>query len=73
MSDHSKGKVPDDGKLGADDPERHRLTAGITLSLGKESLQADIRVNYEHYFYPHGATPAISEQSKTVVEFAVHF
>ncbi|MCM1163603.1 MAG: OprO/OprP family phosphate-selective porin [Muribaculaceae bacterium] len=73
MSDHSKGKVHDDGKLGADDPERHRLTGGVTLSLGKKSLQADIRVNYEQYFYARGVTPSISEQSKAVVEFVVHF
>ena len=73
MSDHSKGKLHDDGKLGTDDPERHRLTGGVTLSLGKKSLQADIRVNYEQYFYSKGVTPGISEQSKAVVEFVVHF
>lgn len=72
MSDHSKGKVHD-GKLGVDDPERHRLTGGITLNLGKESLQADIRVNYEQYFYSKDVTSAISEQSKAVVEFVVYF
>lgn len=73
MSDHSKGKVHEDGKLGADDPERHRLTGGVTLSLGKKSLQADIRVNYEQYFYSKEVIPAISEQSKAVVEIVVHF
>ena len=73
MSDHSKGKVHDDGKLGTDDPERHRLTGGVTLSLGKKSLQADIRVNYEQYFYAKDVIPSISEQSKAVVEFVIHF
>lgn len=73
MSGHSMGKVHDDGKLGTDDPERHRLTGGVTLSLDKKSLQADIRVNYEQYFYSKGVIPAISEQSKAVVEFVVHF
>lgn len=73
MSDHSKGTVHDDGKLGTDDPERHRLTGGVTLSLGKKYLQADIRVNYEQYFYSKGVPPGISEQSKAVVEFVVHF
>lgn len=33
----------------------------------------DIRVNYEQYFYPGGVAPAISEQSKIVVEFVAHF
>lgn len=73
MSDHSKGKLHEDGKLGADDPERHRLTGGVTLSLGRKSLQADIRVNYEQYFYSKEVIPSISEQSKAVVELVVHF
>lgn len=73
MSDHSKGSTDDEGNLMTDDPERHRLTAGITLGLGGSKLQADLRLNYEHYFYSSGATPAISEQSKIVAEFVVHF
>lgn len=73
MSDHSSGKVHDDGLLGIDDPERSRLTGGVTLSLGKKSLQTDIRLNYEQYFYAGNADPGISEQSKAVVEFVVHF
>lgn len=73
MSDHSKGKVHDDGRLGIDDPERHRLTGGVTMSLDGKSLQADIRINYEQYFYSSGVMTSISEQSKAVVEFVVHF
>ncbi len=45
----------------------------ITLGMGKGSMQADIRINYEQYFYASGITPAISEQNKIVVEFVVHF
>lgn len=59
--------------LGIDDPEHHRLTGGITLSLGKKSLQADVRLNYEQYFYARQTTPAISEQNKIVLEFVAHF
>lgn len=73
MSDHSKGEKDEDGMLGTDDPERHRLTGGITLSLGKKSLQADVRLNYEQYFYARQTTPAISEQNKIVLEFVAHF
>lgn len=73
MSDHSKGTKDGSGNLKIDDPERHRLTGGVTLSLGKESLQADIRLNYEQYFYNKGVTPAISEQNKIVLEFVAHF
>ncbi len=54
MSDHSKGTKDESGNLKVDDPERHRLTGGVTLSLGKKSLQADIRLNYEQYFYNKG-------------------
>lgn len=73
MSDHNSGGKGDDGKLSVDDPESHRLTGGITLSFGKKSLQADIRMNYEQYFYAKGVTPAISEQNKIVLEFVAHF
>ena len=73
MSDHSKGTKDESGNLKVDDPERHRLTGGVTLSLGKKSLQADIRLNYEQYFYNKGVTPAISEQNKIVMEFVAHF
>lgn len=73
MSDHSGGSLDDNGKLVADDPERHRLTGGLTLSLGKGALQADVRLNYEQYFYRRGATPKISEQNKIVLEFVAHF
>jgi hypothetical protein len=73
MSDHSKGTKDESGNLKVDDPERHRLTGGVTLSFGKKSLQADIRLNYEQYFYNKGVNPAISEQNKIVMEFVAHF
>lgn len=73
MSDHNKGSKDDNGQLVIDDPQRHRLTGGVTLSLGKKDLQADIRLNYEQYFYKKGVTPLISEQNKIVVEFVARF
>lgn len=73
MSDHSKGSKDDNGQLAIDDPQRHRLTGGLTLSLGKKDLQADIRLNYEQYFYKKDAIPSISERNKIVVEFVAHF
>lgn len=73
MSDHNKGGKDEDGKLTVDDPERHRITGGVTLSFGKKALQADLRLNYEQYFYSEGATPAISEQNKIVMELVAHF
>lgn len=73
MSDHSNGSTDDNGMLTVSDPERHRLTGGMTLGFGRKALQADIRLNYEQYFYKKGVTPGISEQNKLVVEFVAHF
>lgn len=73
MSDHSNGAEDDSGILKISDPERHRVTGGLTLCLGSKSLQADIRLNYEQYFYNKGVVPPVSEQNKIVVEFVAHF
>lgn len=73
MSDHSSGTKNENGLLKTDDPERHRLTGGLTLSLGRGALQADIRLNYEQYFYNEGVAPSISERNKIVLEFVAHF
>ena len=55
------------------DPQRHRLTGGITLSLGTSKLQTDIRINYERYVYRHDTLPPVSERNKAVIEFMCHF
>ena len=73
MSDHNSGGRDDNGSLTVDDPERQRNTGGLTFSLGKKNLQADIRLNYEQYFYNRDATPSISEHSKFVLELVTHF
>lgn len=73
MSDHSRGIRSGAGVLTADDPQRHRLTGGVTLSLGTARFQADIRINYERYFYRPDAQPLVSERDKAVVEVVCHF
>lgn len=73
MSDHSKGIADENGALQADDPQRHRLTGGITLSLGTSKLQTDIRINYERYVYRPDTRPPVSERNKAVIEFMCHF
>lgn len=73
MSDHSRGTEDAQGQLQTDDHERHRLTGGVTLHLGRGAMPADIRCNYEHYFYTGHTTPPLSEQSKVVLEFVAHF
>lgn len=72
MTDHSNGIPNDSGVLFANDLERHRLTAGLTFSLGLP-FTADIRLNYEKYFYEKGAIPGVSDHDKIVLEFMAHF
>jgi hypothetical protein len=80
MDDHSTGvarnvaaaDAPEDLRLVANDSARHRATVGVTLSLGLP-FTADIRVNYEKYFYRPGAPVGISDHDKVVVEFMAHF
>ena len=65
--------LPDaDGVLVVSDPKRHRLTGGLTFSLGLP-FTADIRLNYEAYFYDRSVQPALSEQDKVVVELMCRF
>ena len=49
------------------DYERKRVTGGLTFSFGKP-FQADLRLNYEKYFYDNQALAKASEQDKLVVE-----
>ena len=73
MSDHSDGTKDEDGLLSVNDPGRHRLTLGATLHFGGKKIYADLRVNYEKYFYHQGITPGISDRDKFVVELMCRF
>ena len=72
MSDHSNGTAGSEGLLVVNDAARHRVTSGLTFSLGLP-FTADIRLNYEAYFYRRTAVPALSEQDKLVIEFMCRF
>jgi len=48
------------------------VTGGLTFSFSK-SFIADIRLNYEKYFYKSGGIPDPSEQDKLVIEFMTRF
>lgn len=73
MSDHSDGIAGDDGKLKVNDPERHRITIGSTLHFGTKNIYADLRLNYEKYFYRHNVEIPISGHDKIVAEIMVRF
>lgn len=72
MSDHSSGTLADDGSLKIDDPQRHRLTLGTTLSF-ESKVQAYIRLNYEKYFFRKGVVPTSSDDDRIVLEVVAHF
>ena len=72
MDDHSNGSLNDEGVLQTDDAARKRLTAGITLGFAKR-LAAELRLNYEKYFYDKGAAMKTSERDKVVMEMMIHF
>lgn len=72
MGDHSDGSVNDYGALKLTDGARQRITGGITLSMAKK-MNADIRLNYEKYFYDDISLAKPSERDKAVVELVIHF
>lgn len=72
MDDHSDGSVDENGMLQLTDAARKRVTGGITLSLAKK-MNADIRLNYEKYFYDDIQLAKTSERDKAVVELVIHF
>ncbi len=78
MSDHSDGmryqdgKYNENGSLVITDYERSRITGGVTLSINKPFI-SDIRINYEKYYYRHGAIPKPSEKDKIAVELMTRF
>lgn len=72
MGNNSEGIPDENGKLLIDDHERKRITGGFTFSIGKP-FQADLRINYEKYFYHDLALAKPSEQDKLVVEMMVRF
>ena len=73
MTDHSDGKKnAATNALIINDYSRHRVTGGITLSLSKAFI-ADLRLNFEKYFYGKSGIPKESERDKIVIEFMTRF
>lgn len=72
MGDNSDGSLDGQGEFLITDYERKRITGGLTFSFGKP-FQADLRLNYEKYFYDDRSLALESEQDKLVVEMMVRF
>lgn len=79
MTSHSSGKrdmtVWNEGihQLTTTDPARNRVTVGATLSHVYKAVHADVRLNYEKYFYHHDVTPAAGNGDKVVAELVIRF
>ena len=72
MTANSDGYLTEEKSYVIDDIARHRITAGVTLSLGVP-FQADLRVNYEQYFYEDWHLANESQLNKIVAEVVVRF
>lgn len=72
MGNNSDGTLDEQGEFLITDYERKRITSGLTFSFGKP-FQADLRLNYEKYFYEDRSFALESEQDKLVVEMMVRF
>lgn len=73
MGDHTAGALNDQGQLEIEQPERHRLTIGSTLTIGGPKVYAELRLNYEKYFYNSDAEIPVSGSDKIVVELMCRF
>lgn len=75
MDDHSNGsKGLSENKYVLTDAERHRMTLGITFHQKiLKKIFADLRLNFEKYWYPNDGMPKESEQDKLVAELMIHF
>ncbi|MDE6557195.1 MAG: OprO/OprP family phosphate-selective porin [Duncaniella sp.] len=74
LTDHSTGFHDNDGRLIVTDPSRTRLTLGSTITYRYKRVHADIRLNYEAYFYRHDVIPSSpTEASKVSAELVIRF
>ncbi len=73
MTDHSNGTTAEGDALSVTDPARNRLSVGGTLTYKYKIIHADIRLNYEKYFYHSGYAPTEGNRDKIVAELVVKF
>lgn len=74
MTAHSTGTRNSLGQLVTNNPARNRITIGSTISyIHSKGIYADIRANYEKYFYHKGVDVTADMGDKFVVELVVRF
>ena len=66
------GTFDDIGNPLISDVERKRFTAGVTLGYYKK-IRAELRLNFEKYFYNDGVAIGVSDHDKAVAELMINF
>ena len=51
----------------------NRVTVGSTVTYAYKAVHADVRLNYEQYFFHSGYTPAVGAGNKLVAELVIRF
>lgn len=69
----SEGKRDADGALIVAAPAQRRITLGTTLTYIYKWMHADVRLNYEKYFFNQGYKPAVGQGDDLSLELVVRF
>ena len=72
MTDGIDGTFDEGGNPLISDVERKRFTAGVTLGYYKK-VRAELRLNFEKYFYNDGVAIGVSDHDKAVAELMINF
>ncbi len=72
MTDNCRGIADEDGRLSIDDTARKRATVGLTFGYDKQ-IKAELRLNFEKYFYAEGVEIGESDHDKIVAELMLNF
>lgn len=74
MTAHSSLSPDEYGNLKTDDPARKRITAGMIIShFRSANMFADIRLDYEKYFYQKNFVPTPDNADKISLELILRF
>ena len=73
LTDHSSGASNDLGELVTNDPARNRVTLGSTLSCHHGPVHADVRLDFEKYFYRDRTLNPSGTDDRVLIELIVKF
>jgi len=73
LTSMSDGSVDDNNAFVQTEYARNRITVGGTVTYTYKKVHADIRLNYEKYFYKSGAVIADGLNDKIVAELVIRF